>query len=137
MGSVRTFWVNYFLPYAPLTFVSAILLANLYTSLAKCLRVLLRTNWLWVRISFLSLITSDMTPALSKEVLNIQANFRVWIHSETLTWHDNKIQSLTASHACSSRDQINWFGNLMAWNEFSHMNSTTSHSGLSQDLLSA
>ena len=104
-----------------------------YASLAKWLRVRLRTNWLWVRISFLSLKTSDMAPAASKEVLNIQANYRVWIHSETRTLHDNKIQSLSAPHACSGRDQINWFGHLMAWNKFAHMNSTTSHSGLSED----
>ena len=29
--------------------------------------------------------TSDMAPALSKEFLDIQANKRVWIHSETRT----------------------------------------------------
>ena len=31
----------------------------------------------------------------SKESLDIQANYRVWIHSETRTWHDNDIQSST------------------------------------------
>ena len=30
-----------------------------------------------------------MAPALSKEFLDIHANYRVWIHSETRTWHDN------------------------------------------------
>ena len=35
-----------------------------------------------------------MAPALSKEFLDIQANYRVWIHSETRTWHDNSIQSV-------------------------------------------
>ena len=34
-----------------------------------------------------------MLPALSKDFLDINANHRVWIHSETLTWHDNNIQS--------------------------------------------
>ena len=34
-----------------------------------------------------------MAPASSKEFLDIQANYRVWIHSETHSWHDNKIQS--------------------------------------------
>ena len=30
-------------------------------------------------------------PALSKKFLDIKANYRVWIHSETRTRHDNKI----------------------------------------------
>ena len=34
-----------------------------------------------------------MAPALGKEFLDIQANYRVRIHSETRTWHDNNIQS--------------------------------------------
>ena len=34
-----------------------------------------------------------MAPASSKNFLDIQANYRVWIHSETPTRHDNKIQS--------------------------------------------
>ena len=34
-----------------------------------------------------------MTPASSKELLDIQANYRVCIHSDTRTWHDNNIQS--------------------------------------------
>ena len=35
-----------------------------------------------------------MAPASSKEFLDIEANYRVWIHSETRTWHDNSIQSV-------------------------------------------
>ena len=35
-----------------------------------------------------------MAPASSKEFLDIQANYRVWIHSETCTWHDNNIGSV-------------------------------------------
>ena len=35
-----------------------------------------------------------MTPASSKEFLDIQTNYRVCIHSETRTWHDNNIQLL-------------------------------------------
>ena len=31
-------------------------------------------------------------PASSKEFLDIQANYRVWIHSETRMGHDNNIQ---------------------------------------------
>ena len=37
--------------------------------------------------------SSDIVPALSKEFLDIQANYREWIHSETRTWHDNNILS--------------------------------------------
>ena len=33
-----------------------------------------------------------MAPASIKEFLNIQANYRLWIHSETNTLHDNNIQ---------------------------------------------
>ena len=33
-----------------------------------------------------------MAPAMSKEFLEIQGNYRVSIHSETRTWHDNNIQ---------------------------------------------
>ena len=34
-----------------------------------------------------------MTPASSKEFLDTQANYKVWIHSETGNWHDSNIQS--------------------------------------------
>ena len=30
----------------------------------------------------------------NKEFLDIKANYRVWIHSETRTWHDNNIKSI-------------------------------------------
>ena len=33
-----------------------------------------------------------MTPSLSKQFLNIQANYRLWIHSEIRTQHNNGIQ---------------------------------------------
>ena len=33
-----------------------------------------------------------MAPVSSKEFLEIQANYRVWIHSEPPTWHANNIQ---------------------------------------------
>ena len=33
-----------------------------------------------------------MVPASRKEFLDIQANYRVWIHSEFRTWHYNNIQ---------------------------------------------
>ena len=34
---------------------------------------------------YLTIQTSDMAPTSSKEFPNIQANYRVWIHSETRT----------------------------------------------------
>ena len=33
-----------------------------------------------------------MAPASNKEVLDIQANYRVQIHSETRRWHENNMQ---------------------------------------------
>ena len=36
--------------------------------------VCLQTKWLWVRVPLQSLKTSDTTPILSKEFLDIQAN---------------------------------------------------------------
>ena len=36
-----------------------------------------------------------MAPASSKEFLDIKANYRVEIHSEPPTRHDNNIQSLS------------------------------------------
>ena len=33
-----------------------------------------------------------MEPSRSKEFLDIQAKYRVWIHSETSTWHDKSIE---------------------------------------------
>ena len=44
-------------------------------------------------VRVLALHTSDMVPASSKEFLDIQANYRVWICSETSIWHDNNLQS--------------------------------------------
>ena len=38
-------------------------------------------------------ITSDMVPASSKKFLEVQANYRVRIHSQTRTCRDNNIQS--------------------------------------------
>ena len=37
--------------------------------------------------------SSDITPAWSKRVYWHSCNYRVWIHSETRTWHEN-IQSI-------------------------------------------
>ena len=45
-----------------------------------------------------------MAPASRKEFLGIQANYRVWIHSETHTWHDNNIQ--TVEHSTVEKNMI-------------------------------
>ena len=42
-------------------------------------------------------LTTDMAHASSKEFLEIQANYRMRIHSETRMGHDNNIQSNASS----------------------------------------
>ena len=49
-----------------------------------------RLNYLAKVAKWLSCVVST-----SKEFYDIEANYRVWIHSETRTWHDNSIQSNT------------------------------------------
>ena len=50
----------------------------------------------------------EMVPTLRKELLDIQANYRVWIHSETRTWHDNNMQSIkTFTTQCFFTDHLN------------------------------
>ena len=51
---------------------------------------------------------------LSKEFLDIQANYRVWIHSETRTWHDNKVQS-NAPYRQVLTTQLNHLASLTKW----------------------
>ena len=41
-----------------------------------------------------------MAPASSKEFLDIKANYRVWIHSETRTWHDNNTAQVFSYELC-------------------------------------
>ena len=36
-------------------------------------------------------LNSRLVPASNKEILDIQSNYRLWIHSQTRTWHDNSI----------------------------------------------
>ena len=43
-----------------------------------------------------------MAPALSKEFLDIQANYREWIHSETHMLHDNNMQSRISHYMLSA-----------------------------------
>ena len=59
----------------------------------KWFSVRLRTKWLWIRIR-LFWLKLQMAPASSKEFLDIQANYRVQIHFESLTWHDNNVHTI-------------------------------------------
>ena len=43
-----------------------------------------------------------MSPALSKKFLNIQANYRAQIQSETCMWYDNNIQSDKLFEKCKT-----------------------------------
>ena len=43
-----------------------------------------------------------MAPALSKEFLEIQANYRMQIYPETRTWHDNNMQLIRLRY-CKAR----------------------------------
>ena len=55
-----------------------------------------------------------MAPASSKEFLDIQANYRVWVHSEIRTSHDNNIQS-NASYREVLTTQLNHLASLAKW----------------------
>ena len=48
-----------------------------------------------------------MVPASSIKFFDIQANYRVWIYSETRTWHDNNIQSQI--HEATMQTAFSWF----------------------------
>ena len=52
--------------------------------------------------------TSDMAPTSSEEFLDIQANYRVWIHSESRAWHDNNRHSNQTKFAVLSRGPKLW-----------------------------
>ena len=58
-----------------------------------------------------------MVPALKKEFVDIQANFRVWIHPETHRWHDNNIKSNALYHTDknSQYSTITWSVWLNGW----------------------
>ena len=52
-----------------------------------------------------------MVPAWSKAFLDIQANYKVWIHSGARMWHDNNISQMyhtdnNHSIAQSTKDHI-------------------------------
>ena len=65
--------------------------------LAKWLSVCLQTKWLWVRILLLSLKLQIWCLLWARSSL-IQANYRVWIYSETGMWHNDNIQSRIIFH---------------------------------------
>ena len=66
-----------------------------------------------IRVQMLSL-KLQISPALSKEFLDIQATCRVWIHSETGTWHDKNIQS-NAPYRRVLITQLNHMASLAKW----------------------
>ena len=55
-----------------------------------------------------------MAPASSMELLDIQANYLVWIHSEARRWHDNNIQS-NAMYRYVFKTQLNHLVSLAKW----------------------
>ena len=58
-------------------------------------------NYLTPFLEFIKKDMSDMSSASSKDFLDIQANYRVQIHSETCAQHDNNIQSISSLPYCS------------------------------------
>ena len=64
--------------------------------LAKWLSVHLWTKWLWVRGLRLVAVTSNFRfgTFFEQGVPWHSGSYRVWIHYETCTWHDNNIQSM-------------------------------------------
>ena len=60
-------------------------------SLAKWLSVRLRTMWLWIRVPLQSLKLQISRLFRARGSWH-SSNYRVWIHSETPTWHDKNIQ---------------------------------------------
>ena len=69
---------------------------ELYNSLkkasaAKWLSVRLRTMWLWIRIPLQSLKLQISRLFRARGSWH-SGSYRVWIHSETPTWHDKNIQ---------------------------------------------
>ena len=57
-----------------------------------------------------------MAPGSSKEFFDIQTNYRVWIHFETHTWHDNNMQTKQNSYR---KFQINEFSGTSISHVFS------------------
>ena len=55
--------------------------------------VRLRTKWLSVQVPLQSL-KLQISACFEQGVPSHSGNYRVWIHSETRTWHDKNIQSI-------------------------------------------
>ena len=66
---------------------------NHLASLAKWLMLVYKVSGCGFESHCCHLKTLDMMPASSKEFPDIQANSRVWTHSETRMWHDNNRQT--------------------------------------------
>ena len=62
-------------------------------SLTKWLSVRLRIKWLWVESSC-SHLNFRFRACFEQGVSWHSGNYKVWIHSETRTWHDKNIQSI-------------------------------------------
>ena len=67
------------------------------------------TYWAVLGSNFLAVTqTSDMTPASSKECLDIQANYRVWIHSGTRMWLDITCSQMHCTDKYSQHRPTTW-----------------------------
>ena len=81
---------------------------EIWWNLAKRLSVRSWTKWLWVRVQLQSL-KLQISRLLRARNSWHSGNYRVWIHSETRTWHDknihyySKLSSKLANTAASSK----------------------------------
>ena len=89
---------------------------NHLASSAKWLSVQLRTKWLWVRIPLLSLKLQVWHLVRTWSFLTFRQTLRVWIHSETHTWHENNMQTKQNSYR---KFQINEFSETSISHVFS------------------
>ena len=71
-------------------------------SLAKWLSVHLRTKWFWSSLTF-----EQGVPRYSR-------NYRLWIYSETCTWHD-KYSQMHRTDKYSEHSSINHLASLAKW----------------------
>ena len=63
-------------------------------SLAKWLSVRLWTKWLWARVPSCSHLNFRFCAYFEQGVPWHSGKYRVWVHSETRTWHDKNIQTV-------------------------------------------
>ena len=90
--------------YAPYKYVLTTQL-NRLASLAKWLSVWLWTKWLWVRVQLQSLKLQISRLLWARRFLTL-GNYRVWIHSETRTWHDNNRTDISTHNTAQSFGQF-------------------------------